>query len=115
MTRERIVPVVLSVLVIVLVAVVQERSRHLAAILAAVPLTAPLAMWIVYSATQGDHSQTADFVASMFVGFAASMVFVAASWFGFRQQWSFPLVLVFSSVIWLAIVSLPNLVGRWLR
>jgi hypothetical protein len=114
-TRERVVPVVLSVLIIVLVAVVQERSRHLAAILAAVPLTAPLAMWIVYSATQGDHSQTADFVASMFVGFAASVVFVAASWFGFRQQWSFPVVLVFGLAIWLAIVLLPSLVGRWFR
>jgi glycerol-3-phosphate acyltransferase PlsY len=43
-----VLPVVLSVLVIVVVAVVQERSRHLAAIIATVPLTAPLAMWIVF-------------------------------------------------------------------
>lgn len=115
MTRERVIPVVLSVLIIILVAVVQERSRHLAALLAAVPLTAPLAMWIVYSATQGDHSQTADFVASMFLGFAAGVVFVAASWFGFRQHWSFPVVLVFGLAIWLAIVLLPSLVVRWFR
>jgi len=43
-TRERVVPVVLSLLIIVLVAVVQERSRHLAAIIATMPFTAPLAM-----------------------------------------------------------------------
>jgi hypothetical protein len=114
-TRERVVPVVLSVLIIVLVAVVQERSRHLAAIIATVPLTAPLAMWIVFSATQGDHRQTADFAASMFVGLVASFVFVLACWVGFRQQWSFPVVLVFGSTIWLAIVLIPSLVGRWLR
>jgi hypothetical protein len=114
-TREQVVPVVLSVLIIVLVAVVQERSRHLAALIAAVPLTAPLAMWIVFSATQGDHSQTADFAASMLVGFVASLIFVVACWFGFRQQWSFPSVLVFGSAIWLAIVLLPSLVGRWFR
>ncbi len=114
-TRERVVPVVLSVLIIVLVAVVQERSRHLAAIIATMPLTAPLAMWIVFSATQGDHRQTADFAASMFVGVVASFVFLLACWFGFRQQWSFPLVLVFGSTIWLAIVLLPSLVGRWFR
>src|SRR6185503_18203513 len=114
-TRERVVPVVLSVLIIVLVAVVQERSRHLAAIIATVPLTAPLAMWIVFSATQGDHRQTADFAASMLVGLVASFVFVLACWVGFRQQWSFPVVLVFGSTIWLAIVSIPSLVGRWLR
>jgi hypothetical protein len=114
-TRERVVPVLLSVLIIVLVAVVQERSRHLAAILATMPLTAPLAMWIVYSASRGDHSQTAEFVASMFVGFAAGLVFVSASWFGFRQHWSFPGVLMFGAAIWLAIVLLPGLVGRWFR
>jgi hypothetical protein len=110
-----VVPVVLSVLIIVLVAVVQERSRHLAAIIATVPLTAPLAMWIVFSATRGDHRQTADFAASMFVGLAASFVFVLACWVGFRQQWSFPVVLVFGSTIWLATVLIPSLVGRWLR
>ena len=115
MTRERVVPVVLSVLVIVLVAVVQERSRHLAAIIATMPLTAPLAMWIVFSATRGDHSQTADFVGSMFGGFVGSLVFVVACWFGFRQQWSFPLVLAFGAATWLAIVSLPGLVWRWFR
>jgi hypothetical protein len=72
-------------------------------------------MWIVYSATQGDHHQTADFVASMVVGAAASLGFVLASWFGFRQQWNLPVVLVFSSAVWLAIVLVPHLVGRWLR
>lgn len=115
MTGERVVPVVLSVLIIVLVAVVQERSRHLAAIIAAVPLTAPLAMWIVFSATRGDHGQTADFVGSMVIGFVAGLGFVFACWFGFRQLWSFPLVLVFGLAIWLAVVLLPGLVGRGLR
>ena len=50
MILERAVPVLLSALIIVLVAVVQERSRYLGAIIAAMPLTAPLAMWIVFSA-----------------------------------------------------------------
>jgi len=65
---ERAVTVLLSVLVVVLVAVVQERSRHLAAIIATMPLTAPLAMWIVFSASRGDQRQTADFVGSMVIG-----------------------------------------------
>ena len=52
----RVVTVLLSVLVVVLVAGVQERSRHLAAIIATMPLTAPLAMWIVLSASRGDQA-----------------------------------------------------------
>jgi len=84
------VTVLLSVLVVVLVAVVQERSRHLAAILATMPLTAPLAMWIVFSASRGDQRQTADFVGSMVIGSVASLLFVLACWFGLRQEWGFP-------------------------
>lgn len=68
------------IIVIVLVAVVQERSRHLAAVLASMPLAAPLALWIVFSATKGDHQQTANFAASMVVGFISSLVFIVACW-----------------------------------
>jgi hypothetical protein len=64
---EKFVTVLLSVLIVVLVAVVQNRSRHLAAIIATMPLTAPLAMWIVFSASRGDQRQTAEFVGSIWL------------------------------------------------
>ena len=115
MIRERIVPVVLSVLVIIVVAIVQERSRGLAAIIATMPLTAPLAMWIVYTASHGDERQTAEFVGSMVTGFAASLVFVLACWFGFRHGWSFGATLALASAIWVAVVSLPPLAATWVR
>jgi len=110
--RDRLMPVALSVLVIVLVAIVQERSRALAAILATIPLTAPLAMWIVFSASGGDQRQTADFVRSMVVGFAASLIFVLACWFGLRQAWGFGMTLLVASVVWLAVVMGWHLLAR---
>lgn len=115
MIRDRAVPVVLSVLIIVLVAVMQERSRYLAAVLATMPLTAPLAMWIVFSATEGDQRQTADFVGSMVLGSVASLVFTLVCWFGLRQSWGLPATLVVASAIWLAVVLLPRWVGGWVR
>jgi hypothetical protein len=63
-TSDRVMTVLLSVLIVIPVAVIQERSRHLAAIIATMPVTAPLAMWIVFSASRGDQRQTADFVGS---------------------------------------------------
>jgi hypothetical protein len=113
MIGERVVPVLLSVLIIVLVAAVQEHSRYLAAIATAMPLTAPLAMWIVFSASGGDHRQPADFVGSMVVGVGATFVFVLACWFGLRQEWSFLATMTVASAIWLVIVSLPRWAGGW--
>jgi uncharacterized membrane protein (GlpM family) len=115
MIRDRIVPVAVSVLVIVLVAIVQERSRYLAAIIATMPLTAPLAMWIVFSGSGGDQRQTAEFVASMAAGFAASMAFLAVCWFGFRLGWGFAVTLVAAGAIWLGLVALARVVERGLR
>lgn len=115
MTSEKIVTVLVSVLIIVLVAVIQERSRHLAAIIATMPLTAPLAMWIVFSASRGDRRQTADFVGSMVIGAVASVVFVLACWLGFRREWGFPATLVSASAIWLLIVVIPHWVGYSMR
>ena len=115
MIRERVLPVLLSVLVIVLVALIQERSRYLGAVIAAMPLTGPLAMWIVFSASQGDQRQTAEFVGSMVVGFAASFVFILVCWFGFRQEWGFMVTMIVAAAIWAASVSLWRWVGGWLR
>ena len=112
MVSDKAVTVILSVVIVVLVAVVQERSRTLAAIIATMPLTAPLAMWIVFSASPGDQRQTGDFVGSMVVGSVASLVFVLACWLGFRHAWGFPVTLAFATVIWLLIVLVPRLIGH---
>lgn len=111
MSQERVIPVLVSVAVIVLVAVVQERSRHLAALLASMPLTAPLAIWIVHSASGGDHRETAAFSWSLLVGSLASLAFVAACWLALRQAWSLPAVLAAGGVVWLAAVA----AATWLR
>jgi uncharacterized membrane protein (GlpM family) len=108
MLSERIVPVLISVAVIVLVAVVQERSRYLAAVIASMPLTAPLALWIVFSATKGNHQETAEFAASMLVGFIGSLAFVAASWFFLSREWSFGIALGFGAAAWILIALVPH-------
>jgi hypothetical protein len=70
-------------------------------------------MWIVFSASHGDQRQTADFVASMVLGFVASLVFVLACWIGFRQAWGFPLTLGAAAALWVAVVTLPRWMASW--
>ena len=93
MSRDRVIPVLVSIAVIALVAVAQDRSRHLAAVLATMPLTAPLAIWIVYSATGGDSHETAGFTWSLTAGSVASLAFVVACWAALRLGWSLPAAL----------------------
>lgn len=112
MNAAKVIPVVISVVVIVLVAVVQERSRPAAAILSVMPLAIPLAAWIVYSASGGDHEQTADFVKSMLVGLFATMAFVIALWLALRQRWSFPVAIGAGFAAWGLVVAIIALIQR---
>ena len=66
-------------------------------IIPVMPLTMPLAAWIVFSGTGGNHQQTADFVRSMCAAYLPTLVFIAALWYGLRQAWAFPLVIGFLS------------------
>jgi uncharacterized membrane protein (GlpM family) len=110
-SSERVVTVLLSVLVVIVVAVVQERSRHLAGIIATMPLVSPLALWIVFSASGGDQRQTATFARSLVIGAVASLAFVLACWLGLRQEWGLLGSLGFAAVMWLLIAFLPRWVG----
>ena len=46
-----------------------DKILPVASILAMLPLTAPLAAWIVYSASGGDHQQTAAVLVAAFTVF----------------------------------------------
>ena len=72
-------------------------------------LTTLLTMWIVFSATQSDRRQSAEFVGSMVLGLVASLTFIQAAWLGFGQEWGFALTVGFATVVWLVVLWRP----RW--
>lgn len=110
MNLTKIIPVVLSIFVIILVAVIQERSKPLAAIIATMPVSVPLALWIAFSHSNGDHAQAALFTRNMILGIIATTVFIIAAWLAFRQRLSFPIVIGIGYLAWAIVAFLP----KWL-
>ncbi|GAB4422121.1 MAG: hypothetical protein Kow002_11380 [Anaerolineales bacterium] len=84
MKTQDILPVILSILVIILVAVLEKQSKLFAAITATMPLAAPLALWIVYSSSGGDKEAVSSFTLSMFLGFLPTLAFIVAVWLAAR-------------------------------
>jgi hypothetical protein len=107
MTLSRVLPVVLSILVIIAIAVIQERSKALAAILATMPLTAPLALWVVYSANKDNPAAVSGFTAAMVPGIFATLIFVAACWVALRFKLSFGWVMLAGWGAW-GLITLIN-------
>lgn len=85
MKSQDIVPVVLSIAIIVAVAVLEKQSRLVAAVTAVMPMTAPLALWIVYSSVNGDRAVTAQFSLGMLLGILPTVAFLGAVWLAARS------------------------------
>ena len=65
MKTQDVLPVVISVLVIITIAVVEKQSKTIAALTAVMPVTAPLALWIVYSSSGGEQTAMSEFASGL--------------------------------------------------
>lgn len=84
MKSQDILPVVLSIVVIVLVAVLEKQSKLFAALVAVMPLGAPLALWIVYSSNVGEKTAVSQFSLSLLLGLLPTLAFLVAVWLAAR-------------------------------
>lgn len=84
MKSQDVIPVLLSIVVIVLVAVLEKQSKLFAALTATMPLAAPLALWIVYSSNAGDRTAVSQFSLSLMLGLLPTMAFLVAVWLAAR-------------------------------
>ena len=100
MSWHRLAPIVLSIAVIILIAILQEQSKVIAAITATMPLTAPLGIWIVYAAHAGDQKAVAEFNGSMLIGIWPTIGFLVAAWLAARAGWRLGPILLAGYAAW---------------
>lgn len=115
MKSQDVLPVILSIFVIILVAVLEKQSKLFAAITATMPLAAPLALWIVYSSSAGDKEAVSNFTLSMFLGFLPTLAFIIAVWLAARAGMKLVPMLLAGYGVWAAgttlLYLLRNLLG----
>ncbi len=114
MKWQEVVPVVISVLVIILVAVIEKQSKLIAAVTATMPLGIPLALWIVYSSSRGEKVAVERFTQSMVVGIIPTVIFAIAAWLAARAGWKLLPILGAGYAAWLATLLLLLALRRWL-
>ena len=84
MKSQDIIPVILSIVVIIAVAVLEKQSKLVAAITATMPLGAPLALWIVYSSNSGSKEAVSNFSLSLLLGLLPTLAFLITVVFAAR-------------------------------
>ncbi len=109
MKSQDILPVLLSIALIIAVAILEKQSRFVASVTAVMPLTAPLALWIVYSSSGGERTATSQFSLGMLLGILPTVAFLAAVWLSARAGLKLVPMILVGYGVWA--VGLALLVG----
>jgi hypothetical protein len=100
MKTQDVIPVLLSILIIVLIAVLEKQSKLFAALVATMPLSVPLALWIVYSSNSGDKSAVSQFSLSLLLGLLPTLGFLVAVWLAARAGMKLVPMIVTGYSVW---------------
>ena len=100
MKSQTILPVIFSVIIIILVAILERHSRWVAALTATMPLAAPLALWIVYASARGESQQITQFTFNMLLGILPTLGFLFFAWLGARAGWKLGPIIVSGYAAW---------------
>ena len=115
MKLSSVIPVAISIVVIILVAVLERWSKLVAAVTVTMPLTIPLAFWVVYSSSQGEPAAVQDFARNLVLGVIPTLAFSLALWWAARQDWKLWPTLALAYAIWgvtlLALIGLRRFLG----
>ena len=111
---QDVLPVVLSVLIIVLVAVFEKQSKLFAAITATMPLTIPLALWIVYTSSGGEKASVTNFTQSLVLSLLPTLAFAVTIWLAARAGMKLVPILLSGYAVWALGTGLLILLRRWL-
>jgi hypothetical protein len=94
------------------VALLSDRSRAMAGILATAPINIPIILWILWGKADGDYVSITDATQSMLAGIMSTACFIAVCWYGFGRRWPFALTLAAGYLVWAAVAFGPALVRR---
>jgi hypothetical protein len=74
---QKTLPVITSIAIIIAVAILRDRSKTLAAILATMPINIPLALWVVFGTGSHEQRDVELFVRALLPGIIATTVWIA--------------------------------------
>ena len=87
MSLTKNAPVILSILIILTVAYLRNRSRTFAVLAGTMPINLPLTLWITFAGTNAESTTISGFVQSLFLAMLGTMSWVAIVWLATHYGW----------------------------
>jgi len=111
LTLQKALPIITSIVIILIVALLRERSRTLAAIFGTMPINMPLVMWIVWSTPDTNQTAMVGFVRSLIIGMVPTLLWLAIVFIALRAGWGLLSALLSGYVAWGILLAVAIQVG----
>jgi hypothetical protein len=111
MSFQKIFPVITSIAIIIFVAILRDRSRTFAAVLATMPINIPLALWVISSGSGGDARQMADFIRSLMISLIPSFIWLGIVFVAVRAGWSVLAAMGAGYGVWAVLIAALFMLG----
>lgn len=108
---SRIVPVLVSILIIIAVAILRQYSKTIAAIAATMPINIPLGMWIIYAGSDNKQAALAEFSEAVLINIFPTLVFLVVVWQMTKMGYSLLPTIIMGYIVWAICLGLVF----WLR
>ncbi len=113
MSLQKSLPVITSIAIIIGVALLRERSRTLAAILATMPINIPLALWVIFGLSDATRRDAELFVQSLLPGIIATTLWIVVVLLALRGGVELLPAVLIGYAVWGALIALFIRLG-WL-
>jgi positive regulator of sigma E activity len=95
---QRVLPVIVSIVIIIAVAILREYSKTFAAVAATMPINIPLALWIVSAGSTRQEMQ--EFTHAVFLNIWPTIVFIIVTWLAARAGWGVGAMIIAGYIGW---------------
>jgi hypothetical protein len=114
---SKVLPIIISMLVIIAVAVLRKYSPTFASIAAVMPINIPLAIAIVYAGTPPAEQQATmpTFTSGLAINLMPTFLFTIVVWRMFAMGYGLWAALIVGYIIWAIGLALLFLLRAWLK
>jgi hypothetical protein len=105
MNLQKYLPVVASILIIIAVAILRERSKVVATIFATMPVNMPLALWVLVNGGNDDSNVIAEYVRNFIIGLVPAFVWLFVVYGALKLGWSLLASIVSGYAVWALLIA----------
>jgi len=84
MKTNEILPVLISIVLLVLAALLQKQSKLISAMISTTPIRISLTMWVIYAAVEGSKQEMTQFTQGIIFSLIPTFLFAIGAWLAAR-------------------------------